>query len=47
MPSPPLLALDEVLEISKQGGKFGRVTRSLERPVFNDVVFDSHFPEDP
>ena len=48
LPSPPLLAFDEVVEISREGGKFGR-GYAIARKCLSSMswVFDSHFPEDP
>ena len=48
LPSPPLLAFDEVLEISAHGGKFGRGYAIARKDLSSMTwVFDSHFPEDP
>ena len=48
LPSPPLLAFDEVIEISMDGGKFGRgYAVARKRLSSMNWVFDSHFPEDP
>jgi 3-hydroxyacyl-[acyl-carrier protein] dehydratase/trans-2-decenoyl-[acyl-carrier protein] isomerase len=48
LPSPPLLAFDEVLEISTRGGKFGRGFAVARKDLSSMTwVFDSHFPEDP
>ena len=48
LPSPPLLAFDEVIEISTDGGKFGRgYAIARKRLSSMSWVFDSHFAEDP
>jgi 3-hydroxyacyl-[acyl-carrier protein] dehydratase / trans-2-decenoyl-[acyl-carrier protein] isomerase len=48
LPSPPLLAFDEIIEISSDGGKFGRgYAIARKRLSSMSWVFDSHFPEDP
>jgi 3-hydroxyacyl-[acyl-carrier protein] dehydratase / trans-2-decenoyl-[acyl-carrier protein] isomerase len=48
LPSPPLLAFDEVVEISTHGGKFGRGYAIARKDLSSMTwVFDSHFPEDP
>jgi 3-hydroxyacyl-[acyl-carrier protein] dehydratase / trans-2-decenoyl-[acyl-carrier protein] isomerase len=48
LPSPPLLAFDEVVEISTQGGKFERGYAIARKDLSSMTwVFDSHFPEDP
>lgn len=48
MPSPPLLAFDEVIEISTDGGKFGRgYAIARKRLSSMSWVFNSHFAEDP
>jgi 3-hydroxyacyl-[acyl-carrier protein] dehydratase/trans-2-decenoyl-[acyl-carrier protein] isomerase len=48
LPSPPLLAFDQIVEISTKGGKFGRgyaiASKNLSSMMW---VFDSHFPQDP
>src|SRR6266576_3400243 len=48
LPSPPLLAFDEIIEISSDGGKFGR-DYAIARKRLSSMswVFDSHFPENP
>src|ERR1041385_9196105 len=48
LPSPQLLAFDEIVEISPQGGNFGR-GYAIARKDLSSItwVFDSHFPEDP
>jgi 3-hydroxyacyl-[acyl-carrier protein] dehydratase/trans-2-decenoyl-[acyl-carrier protein] isomerase len=48
LPSPPLLAFDEVVEISTKGGKFGRGDAIARKRLSSmSWVFDSHFAEDP
>ena len=48
LPSPPLLAFDEIIEIGRAGGKFGRgYAIARKRLSSMNWVFDSHFPEDP
>ena len=48
LPSPPLLAFDEVVEISTRGGKFERGYAIARKDLSSMTwVFDSHFPEDP
>src|SRR5438105_13793339 len=48
LPSLPLLAFDEIIEISSDGGKFGRgYAIARKRLSSMSWVFDSHFPEDP
>src|SRR5690348_8755100 len=48
LPSPPLLAFDQIVEISAQGGKFGRGYAIARKDLSSMTwVFDSHFPEDP
>jgi 3-hydroxyacyl-[acyl-carrier protein] dehydratase / trans-2-decenoyl-[acyl-carrier protein] isomerase len=48
LPSPPLLAFDEIIEIGIDGGKFGRgYAIARKRLSSMNWVFDSHFPEDP
>src|ERR1041385_1470049 len=48
LPSPPLLAFDEIIEISSDRGKFGRgYAIARKRLSSMSWVFDSHFPEDP
>ena len=48
LPSPPLLDFDEIIEISSDGGKFGRgYAIARKRLSSMSWVFDSHFPEDP
>ena len=43
LPSPPLLAFDEVVEISTQGGKFGRGYAIARKDLSSMTwVFDSH-----
>ena len=48
LPSPPLLAFDEIIEIGIDGGKFGR-GYAIARKRLSSMywVFESHFPEDP
>src|SRR5215468_1212004 len=48
LPGPPLLAFDEVIEISTDGGKFGRgFAIARKRLSSMSWVFESHFAEDP
>ena len=48
LPSPPLLAFDEIVEISAEGGNFGRGYAIARKDLSSMTwVFDSHFPEDP
>src|SRR5689334_4422172 len=48
LPSPPLLAFDEIVEISAQGGNFGHGYAIARKELSSMTwVFDSHFPEDP
>src|SRR3977135_3328784 len=48
LPSPPLLAFDQIVEISPKGGKFGRGYATARKNLSSMMwVFDSHFPQDP
>ena len=48
LPSPPLLAFDEVVEISTEEGKFGHGYAIARKDLSSMTwVFDSHFPKDP
>jgi 3-hydroxyacyl-[acyl-carrier protein] dehydratase/trans-2-decenoyl-[acyl-carrier protein] isomerase len=48
LPGPPLLAFDQVIEISTRGGKFGRGYAIGKKDLSTmDWVFDSHFLDDP
>lgn len=48
LPKPPILAFDEVMEISTQGGKYG-YGYGIARKRLSDMdwVFQSHFDQDP
>ena len=48
LPSPPLLAFDRIVEISKEGGRFNRGYAVAKKDLSSMTwVFDSHFPSDP
>src|SRR5438477_12971271 len=48
LPSPPLLAFDQIVEISTEGGKFGRGYAIARKDLSSIMwIFDSHFPQDP
>jgi 3-hydroxyacyl-[acyl-carrier protein] dehydratase / trans-2-decenoyl-[acyl-carrier protein] isomerase len=48
LPSPPLLAFDEIIEINTVGGKFGQGYAIGKKDLCSmSWVFDSHFPRDP
>lgn len=49
LPKPPILAFDEVMELSTEGGKYG-FGYAVARKAFSsdmDWVFQSHFDHDP
>ena len=48
LPKPPILAFDQVLELSTEGGKYGHGF-AIARKGFDDMawVFQSHFDTDP
>src|SRR6185437_9291950 len=48
LPGPPLLAFDQVIDISAEGGAFGRGYAVARSDLASRAwVFDSHFPRDP